>query len=87
VSEAGTMPTFQSSGTPRVLAALSIAVLSASLPTLARWERPIVSNLSFEISQPGLFGHGPEEKFGHAGVFTGFTAGAVFCFVISYPFR
>ncbi len=62
VSEAGTMPSFQSAGMPSNARERSITACKRCFGALARCERPSSAPASASSDQPGRFAHGPEEN-------------------------
>src|SRR5579875_2466062 len=76
VSEAGTMPSFQSSGMPRSARERAMTSARRALPSLARWLRPRNAPFNPSSEEPGRFAQGPEEKLGLAGRTLGREAAA-----------
>ena len=50
-------------GSLRISLDLSITSINLALADLARCDLPKVSKSNFAVSHPGLFLHGPEEKY------------------------
>ena len=67
VSEAGTMPSFQSAGMPSRAADRSITSANCARDAGARWLRPSIAVSRDAAVHPGRLAHGPEEKHGLAG--------------------
>ena len=65
------MPTFQSSGIPRIERLRSETSWIRALAGAARWDRPVRAPLSPSIDQPGRFAQGPEENCGRSGLASG----------------
>ena len=62
VSEAGTMPSFQSAGIPSSALLRSITACRRCFGAFARCERATSAPDSASSVQPGRFAQGPEEK-------------------------
>ena len=77
VSEAGTMPTRQSAGMPRMARDRSITSASCAFGPAARCERPSNAASSAPSEKPGRLAQGPDEKLGLAGRRSGFAASAM----------
>ena len=67
VSEAGTMPSFQSAGMPSSACDCAITSPSRARGPAARWLRPSRAPDSAARVKPGRFAQGPEPKFGLRG--------------------
>jgi hypothetical protein len=73
VSEAGTIPSRQSAGMPRMPLDRSITSASFAFGSFARWLRPSIAPDSASSVQPGRLAQGPEEKRGFDGRMSGLT--------------
>ncbi len=71
VSDAGTMPTRQPSGTPRIVRDRTITSFSRARPSGERCERPTSALDSAATLHPGRLAQGPDEKQGLSGRMAG----------------
>ncbi len=67
VSDAGTMPSRQSAGMPRIARERSMTSARRAFGALARWLRARYAPLSASSVKPGRLAQGPEEKLGLRG--------------------
>jgi len=71
VSEAGTIPTRQSAGTPKIARDRVITSFNRAFGAAALWLRPSKAPSSAAKENPGRFAQGPDEKLGFWGRTTG----------------
>ena len=74
VSDAGTIPSRQSAGMPRMDLESVMTSASFALGVAARWLRPSSAPSKAASDQPGRLAQGPEEKRGLAGLIPGLVA-------------